>query len=159
MVTPVGQPQTEPSLLAEPELDSIYFSSNSSVELSPRPHHKTMPVLSEKREATVSHPNTARPPRLSDGKVTPGVVRQFEYLCETFFMYAKGGIGEEQKVARLFGSFQSQRIKDWIIANDTTLTALTFPAGDGSRSTGRSPYRPRFSVPLWIQPRKRSRHG
>ena len=127
MATPVGQPQTEPSLLAEPELDSNYFSSDSSVELSPGPHHKTMPVLSKKREATVSHPNTARPPLLSDGKVTPGVVRQFEYLCETFFMYAKGGIREEQKVARLFGSFQSQRIKDWIIVNDTTLTALTFP--------------------------------
>ena len=123
MATPVGQPQTETSLTAEPELDPDYSSSDSSVELSPGPYHKAWP---DEKEATVLHPNHARPPIMTDGEVTPGVVRHFELVCGTYFMYAKG-ISEEQKVARLLGSFKNPDIKAWIIMNRTTLAALTFP--------------------------------
>jgi hypothetical protein len=120
---PTGQPQTETSLTAEPEPDPNYSSSDSSVELSSGPYNKTWP---DEKEATVFHPNIARPPIMSDGEVTPGVVRHFELLCETYFMYAKG-ISEEQKVARLLGSFKNPDIKAWVIMKRTTLAALTFP--------------------------------
>ena len=123
MATPADQPQTEASPAVEPELLTDYSSSDSSVEVSPRHCHKTM---SDRREATVYHRDVARPPVMSDGKVTPAVVENFESSCDIYFMSANG-ISEEKKVARLFGSFQSQRIKDWIIVNRTTLADLTFP--------------------------------
>jgi hypothetical protein len=63
---------------------------------------------------------------MSDGKVTPAVVEDFEYLCDIFFMSAKG-ISEEQKVSRLFGSFKNPQIKRWVSFEHTTLAALTFP--------------------------------
>jgi hypothetical protein len=64
---------------------------------------------------------------MSDGKVTPVAVRVFELRCEQFFMNAKGGIADEQKVTRLFGSFQNPLIHDWIHCESTTLATLSFP--------------------------------
>ena len=63
---------------------------------------------------------------MTDGEVTHGIVRHFELVCGTYFMYAKG-ISEEQKVARLLGSFKNPDIEAWIITEHTTIAALTFP--------------------------------
>ena len=123
MPTPAGQPQTEASPAVEPELITDYSSSDSSVEVSPRPCHKTMTC---RKKATVYHRDIAHPPLMSDGKVTPAVVEDFESSCDIFFMNAKG-ISEEQKVSRLFASFKNPHIKEWISVERTTLADLTFP--------------------------------
>jgi hypothetical protein len=51
----------------------------------------------------------------------------FEFHCENFFVNAKGGIAEAQKVTRLFGSFENPLINDWISCERATLAALSFP--------------------------------
>ena len=82
--------------------------------------------MPHQNEATVYDRDT-RPPVMSDGEVTPGVVEHFEYLCDIFFMHAKGRISEEQKVTRLFRSFKNPYINVWISREHATLAALTFP--------------------------------
>ena len=77
--------------------------------------------------AVVSHSNVTRPPQMSDGVVTPGTIQEFEQCAECFFLNAKGGIKEDQKVLRLLGCFANPLIRDWIAGKRSELSALTFP--------------------------------
>ena len=64
---------------------------------------------------------------MSDGLVTPGTIQEFEQCAECFFLNAKGGIKEDQKVLRLLGCFANPLIRDWIAGKRSELSALTFP--------------------------------
>ena len=39
------------------------------------------------------------PPTVSEGDITPQVVSDFEYSAKMFFVNAKGGVTDDQKVA------------------------------------------------------------
>jgi hypothetical protein len=106
------------------EQDSDFSSDELSLDIPLRHHPNT---TSDPKEASVSHRNISRPPIMSNGGVTPSAVQLFEFHCENFFMNAKGGITDGQKVTRLFGSFKNPLINDWISCERTTLATLSFP--------------------------------
>ena len=63
------------------------------------------------QRATVSHPNMSRPPIVSEGDITPEVICEFEYHAKIFFMNAKGGIEDDQKVSRILGCFHDPLVR------------------------------------------------
>ena len=81
---------------------------------------------SDQRLATVVHERMTLPPILTDGEITPKVIRDFESHCSTYFLNAKGGVTEEQKVTRIMGCFQNDLVDDWTQVEKTRLLALTF---------------------------------
>ena len=66
------------------------------------------------------------PTVVSEGDITPEVVCEFEYHTKVFFMNAKGGIEDDQKVSRLLGCFHDPLVRDWITCEESTLKALPF---------------------------------
>lgn len=48
----------------------------------------------------------ARAPVITDGELTPGIVRDFESRCLIFFTSAKDTITDDQKVTKILGCFQ-----------------------------------------------------
>jgi hypothetical protein len=126
--SPITIPQLQPKPLppvpptAPPPdtLSSSDSSDDSDLEQS-APLAAAMPT-----HATVSHSNVTRPPQMSDGTVTPGTIQEFEQCAECFFLNAKGGIKDDQKVLRLLGCFANPLIRDWIAGKRTELSALTF---------------------------------
>ena len=79
------------------------------------------------QRATVSHPNISCPPIVSEGDITPEVICEFEYHAKIFFMNAKGGIEDDQKVAKILGCFHDPLVRDWVACEEATLKALPFP--------------------------------
>jgi hypothetical protein len=63
---------------------------------------------------------------MSDSIVTPGTIQEFEQCAECFFLNAKGGIKEDQKVLRLLGCFANPLICDWIARKRSELSAIKF---------------------------------
>ena len=124
---PVTIPQQQPKPLppvppnTAPDPDSSSDSSSDS-ELETKPTRSLkMP------NAVVTHSNVTRPPQMSDGTVSPGTIQEFEQCAECFFLNAKGGIKDDQKVLRLLGCFANPLIRDWIAGKRTELAALSFP--------------------------------
>ena len=67
------------------------------------------------------------PPTVSEGDITPQVVSDFEYSAKMFFVNAKGGVTDDQKVARVLGCFMDALVRDWVDCEMNTLIALSFP--------------------------------
>ena len=63
---------------------------------------------------------------MSDGILTPGAIQEFELSAECFFLNAKGGITDSQKVPRLLGCFGNALVRNWIGGKRAALSALTF---------------------------------
>ncbi|KAH9009482.1 hypothetical protein EDB85DRAFT_2162677 [Lactarius pseudohatsudake] len=83
--------------------------------------------MSEPKIATVSHPILTRPPILTAGQITPKAVRDFENHCNTFFINAKDGVEDNEKVKRIIGCFENTLVDDWALCDSERLMALTFP--------------------------------
>ncbi len=64
---------------------------------------------------------------LSDGDVTPKIAREFKTHCTTFFLNAKDGMPNDQKVAQILGVFDNGLISDWANTHKDRLVKLTFP--------------------------------
>ena len=52
-----------------------------------------------RNKAEVTHPVLSKPPLISRGEITPDVMRKWEDDVHVFFLNAKGGIKDEEKVA------------------------------------------------------------
>ncbi len=61
-------------------------SDESSIEITSIPTHFKM---TDHKDAVASHLVPSRPPHLSNGKITPNVIRDFENHAENFFMNTK----------------------------------------------------------------------
>lgn len=83
-------------------------------------------ITPEQKLAIVVHERVYTTPILTDGEITPKVIRDFESHCSTYFLNAKGGVTDEQKVTCIIGSFQNILINDWTQVERTQLIALTF---------------------------------
>lgn len=82
--------------------------------------------MTDSKLATVSHPIMSRPPILTDGDITPKVVRGFENHCNTYFLNAKDGVDDEKKVTRIIGCFENILVDDWAQVERDRLIELTF---------------------------------
>ena len=82
--------------------------------------------MSENKEAIASHLALLHPPHLSKGKITLNNVREFENHCENYYMNAKGGVEDGQKVTKILGCFENPLVNDWISVNHLRLRTLTF---------------------------------
>ena len=111
-------------LPAIPPVDPLSSSDDSSSDdypaPTPRPHTTMLSY------ATIVHSNVTQPPQMTDGTITPGVIQEFKQCTKCFFLNAKGGITEQQKVIRLLGCFANPLVRDWIAMKHATLGALTF---------------------------------
>ena len=72
------------------------------------------------------HPALSHPPKLSKGRITPNVIRDFENHAKNFFMNAKHGVPDNEKVARILGCFEDRLVNDWISVNRKCLRTLEF---------------------------------
>ena len=77
--------------------------------------------------AIVTQLDMRHPPTVSEGDITPQVVSDFEYSAKMFFVNAKGGVTDDQKVARVLGCFMDALVRDWVDCEMNTLIALSFP--------------------------------
>ena len=50
--------------------------------------------MSPNKLATISHPIMSRAPVMTDGDITPKIVRDFETHCTTYFINAKDGVAD-----------------------------------------------------------------
>jgi len=78
--------------------------------------------------ATSVYANLSHPPILSEGELTPKALMTFEEDCNSYFLNAKGGVTQEQKVLRILNSFRDTHVRNWITTDRAALTALTFEA-------------------------------
>lgn len=76
--------------------------------------------------AIVTHIDQRHPPSVSPGTITPEVASDFEQSAMFFFLNAKGGVADDQKVSRILGCFTDSLIRDWMKCEMDTLTALSF---------------------------------
>ncbi len=51
---------------------------------------------------------------MSNGEIAPCVVKEFETLCENFFLHTGKTILEAERVPALFASFESPIVLDWL---------------------------------------------
>ncbi|KAH9023237.1 hypothetical protein EDB85DRAFT_331713 [Lactarius pseudohatsudake] len=90
------------------------------------PYTAQRPNTSEHKLAVSNHPVITRPPRLSDGDILPKAVRNFENHCQNYFINAKGGVADDEKVARILSCFENCLVNDWIVEDRGRLINLTF---------------------------------
>ena len=83
------------------------------------------PNMSERKVAISTHPDVTLPPRLSDGKILPKAVWNFERHCRNYFLNAEE-VPDDAKVSRLLSSFEDCLVNDWMTVNRDRLTAITF---------------------------------
>ena len=82
--------------------------------------------MSDPKLATVKHDTLTHPPVLSDGEISPKVIREFENRCKVYFMNVKGGVPDDQKVTKLLGSFRNTLIDDWMSTETDRIVQLSF---------------------------------
>jgi len=82
--------------------------------------------MSEQKVAISNHPVITRRPRLSDGEILPKAVRNFENHCQNYFINVKGGVADDEKVARILSCFENYLVNDWIAGDRDRLITLTF---------------------------------
>ena len=99
---------------------------SSSDESDNEPLPTRYPTVMPGQKATIVHLNIARAPTMLDGVITPDAVCEFEQCANHFFLNAKGGVTEEQKVTRLLGCFKNSLVRDWMAVEETKLVAMTF---------------------------------
>ena len=118
-----------PDLLSPPSSPHTVSSSSdkSSIEIHTVVIPRKRPAnMSDNKEAVASHLALSCPPHLSKGKITPNNVWEFENHCENYYMNAKGGVEDGQKVMKILGCFENPLVNDWISVNRTRLCVLTF---------------------------------
>ncbi|KAH9027403.1 hypothetical protein EDB85DRAFT_1868336, partial [Lactarius pseudohatsudake] len=76
--------------------------------------------------AVASHHVLSRPLNLSKGRLTPNAIRDFENHAENYFLNAKNGVADTEKVTKILGCFDSPLVNDWISVNRGRLRAMTF---------------------------------
>ena len=76
--------------------------------------------------ATISHPILSRAPVMTDGDITPKIVREFETHCATYFMNTKDGVADELKVTKILGCFENNLVADWASTEQERLAKLSF---------------------------------
>ena len=118
-------PPVVPSPPSSPHTASS-SSDESSIEIHTTVPRKRPVNMSDNKEAIASHLALSRPPHLSKGKITPNNVREFENHCENYYMNAKGGVQDGQKVTKILGCFENPLVNDWILVNRSRLRTLTF---------------------------------
>ncbi|KAG6875896.1 hypothetical protein C0992_001883 [Termitomyces sp. T32_za158] len=75
------------------------------------------------KRATVEDKGT-KPPVVSEGDLSPEVIKEFEHACLDFF--DNKDIKSEDQVKRVLVSFKDHRLRDWIPANREQLHKLSF---------------------------------
>ncbi|KAH9015035.1 hypothetical protein EDB83DRAFT_2529122 [Lactarius deliciosus] len=83
-------------------------------------------IMSDQKTASVSHPILSRAPILTDGEITPKIVRNFENHCATYFLNTKDGVPNDTKVTRIIGCFENSLIYDWAQEDSERLIKLSF---------------------------------
>ena len=78
------------------------------------------------KDAVALHLTLSHPPHLSNRKISLNTVHEFENHCKNYYMNAKGGIEDDQKVTKILSCFESPLINNWILVNHAWLKALTF---------------------------------
>ena len=63
---------------------------------------------------------------MTDGEISPKVIREFEVRCAVYFMNVKGGVTDDQKVKKLLGSFKNTLVNDWMSTECDRLIQLPF---------------------------------
>ena len=82
--------------------------------------------MSDQKIATSIHLVVTCPPQLSNGKITPKAVKDFENHCLNYFVNAKGGIEDDLKVSWILSCFENDLVNNLISVNRTHFTTLTF---------------------------------
>jgi hypothetical protein len=54
---------------------------------------------------------------MMDGEITPCIVKEFEMLCENYFLQGGKSIPDNECAASLFASFENLLILDWLSAD------------------------------------------
>ena len=103
--------------------DLSFSSDESSVDIQIYHSQIRMP---DNGEAIAMHPALSHPPKLSKGRITPNIIRDFENHAENFFMNAKHGVLDNKKVTRILGCFKDRLVNDWISVNCKRLHTLEF---------------------------------
>ena len=86
----------------------------------------TIQVMSDSKIAISSHPVVTHPPLLSNGKISPKSLNDFNYHCFNYFVNAKGSIDDDVKVSCILGCFENDLVNDWISVNREKFMNLTF---------------------------------
>ena len=63
---------------------------------------------------------------MSDGEISPKVIREFENRCAVYFMNEKGGDMDDQKVTKILGSFENTLVDDWMSTERDRIVQMTF---------------------------------
>ena len=63
---------------------------------------------------------------MTDGSISPKVVRDFETHCQTYFMNAKDGVADDLKVTKILGCFENALVADWASMERERLAKLSF---------------------------------
>ena len=82
--------------------------------------------MSDQKTTVSSHPSVTRPPQLSNGKILPKAVKDFENHCLNYFVNTKGGIEDNVKVTRILGCFENDLVNDWVSVNRERFMTLSF---------------------------------
>ena len=82
--------------------------------------------MSDTNTASVKHDVITHPPMITDGELSPKIIREFEIRCNVYFMNIKGGVADDQKVRKLLGSFKNTLIQDWMSTESDRLIQLSF---------------------------------
>jgi hypothetical protein len=73
--------------------------------------------MPENKNMIAIHLILSQPPHLLTGKIMPSVLCDFKNLAENFFMNAKNGVSDIEKVAKILGCFESSLVNNWISFN------------------------------------------
>ena len=124
---------------SSPSLDQPGNSEHDSAPSSPRthtpsessddlPYPESSPCqnMSDTNMASVKHNVITHPPMITDGKLSPKIIWEFEIRCNVYFMNIKGGVADDQKVRKLLGSFKNTLIQDWMSTKSNRLIQLSF---------------------------------
>ena len=84
-------------------------------------------IIMSKQKFAISHTMVTRLPELSNGKISPKLVRDFKNHCLNYFINAKGRVDKDLKVSCILGCFKNNLVNDWISINCEHFTALPFP--------------------------------
>jgi hypothetical protein len=130
VVTPVVVTPVIQNTAAVPDSPSSTTSDPSSTDsdfTDAYTHPFTTNMTSNANGHAVSlYTNLSHPPILSEGELTPKTLLTFEEDCNSYFLNAKGGVADEQKVLRVLNSFRDTHVRNWITTDRAALIALSF---------------------------------
>ena len=82
--------------------------------------------MSDSKTATIKHNVLIHPPVMTDGEISPKIIREFEVRCAVYFMNVKGGVADDQKVKKLLGSFKNTLVDNWMSTECDRIVQLSF---------------------------------